>query len=275
MKKELIVVFLVLCFSINLSATFAQVGYTDSIRTTHLIKHYQNYLKRKAFNQVDHFFIGGHIGLNVMFYHYDRVSNHQIEYSEIKVDLNTVLSPSLPTFRLFSGYQFKRHSFELGLENLQLQDYKSSPGYNLYYKTCPFTSVSYNIDLLYKNPNFKIFVGGQIGIIVIPNYIPANTFALPGVGANLMLSLPATKTTSFYFDTRFIIGLTPAVKGLSYNNITDGEYNRIFTLNFTLGCKFNMFTKKNHIVGLENMEQLKKEIDFEKFLQMKKNKRRI
>ncbi len=198
-------------------------------------------IKKMAFNQVDHFYAGGHIGVNVMFYHFDRVVDNKIVSSGMQWDPNPVIQPSLPTFRIFGGYKYKRHSFELGLENFTYQNY----GTQLTYVYSWFSSLSYNIDLLYKKPNFKIYVGGQLGIMAIPVPPPSQTFIIPAIGFNAKMDLPITKVFSLYFDVRLLMGLAPWVKDLNYSNAADGEYRRIFTINPVFGCKFNIFSKKD------------------------------
>lgn len=217
------------------------------------------FLKRVVFNQIDHVYLGGHVGINIMFYHSNRVEDGLVVSSSLQGDPNPIIEPSIPTFRVYGGYQFKRHAFETGVENLEMPKYG---GPKLTYKTCFFTSVSYNIDLLYKKPHFKLFGGGQFGVIAIMDHImpqPDNTVVLPGAGVNFKMEIPSTKTTSVYFETRFIWGLAPTVKGLSYENVPDGYYQRIFAMNLTFGIKFKMFSKKNYSIGMQNFEKLKLE----------------
>ncbi len=210
--------------------------------------------KRQAFNHVDHFYIGAHIGaaLPLIFVQETNMTGT----SNTKAYYAFSFSFSIPQHRLFAGYKWKRHSFEITAEsksyNTDFDIY--NPGGMPYVRTFRgyYVAVGYNIDLLYNQPLFKIQGGGNLGAYFLMKDEDVALQATPAVGINGMFELQCTHNFSLFFDTRYTIGFLKFDESGVYGGLQVNY--RLMSLDFDLGFKINIYSKTRYQLGMDNFE---------------------
>lgn len=245
MKKWLSLCFLILILA-NVKLSSAQIN------TNH--KSYA-----EAFNQVDHFYTGLYMGIPfpIMI---EKNYNYQTESSSYAANISLPLLPSpLPSFRIFGGYKYKRHCFELGVENKPFitvfDKYDPGAGYIDYRQVYPvyYISTSYNIDLLKKQPVFKLLTGASMGLLILNSYKLS-----PGVGLNFMLEINSGRHFCFFIDHRYTVAILP-FENRDFFNPYPNKYNisyQLMAFDINFGFKVKIYTKEKYRQGMGNYNQL-------------------
>jgi hypothetical protein len=164
-------------------------------------------------------------------------------------------NPAIPPHRLFAGYKWKRHYFEFSVENkvFMAKPTTSDPYSGIQYAwPIPgyFISTGYSIDLLPKKNSFKINVGANAGVYIVL----ASGATTPAFGINSMFEFPIGPRFSLFTDIRFAMG-TSVIGGYNeYPGIT--HYTRLMSLDFDVGFRINMFSRKNTEKAMDKYFQL-------------------
>jgi hypothetical protein len=234
----------VLLFSFLVGSSAQQTGKSKSDR----------WLKREAFKNLDHFYIGAHLGVAIPFAFYTRedINTGQTDIGSKYVFSLNFLTP--PQHRLFVGYKWKRHYFEVSGESKMFMAYpvNPDPSSSFFYPTPRmgwYFSLGYNIDLMPQKSDFKISVGANSGVYIYYQSVS------PVLGLSSTFELPCTKTFSLFVDLRYTIGFTTISSQTDYPSTR--YYNRLMCLDFNFGFRFNIFSKRNAEKGMKQYQVLK------------------